>query len=213
MAVDELRVGGRVLDRRAAFEHARHYLTDGSGWAYPSYDGYCAEQACAPLVDADLLAPLLLNVNRIGISTYEALQRARPLLQQVLAGIPADRSLRDADDQELQELGSLFAVLDSSGIRGARMTLLSKLLHRKRPGFIPLYDEQVRRVYQEGAERSTSPSPRAPVERICSAVRRGGTSGPAPRVRLLGVDRQTRAGSGHHAAAGSRHRRLVGRSG
>lgn len=76
-ADNNLRVGGRTLDRAAALEHARRYLTDGKGWAYPSYDGYDASYAAGPLVDADFLAALLLNVTRISIATYEALQENR----------------------------------------------------------------------------------------------------------------------------------------
>lgn len=31
-------------------------------------------------------------------------------------------------------------------------TILAKILHRKRPGFIPLYDAQVRGVYRDGPD-------------------------------------------------------------
>jgi hypothetical protein len=41
--VTDLRIGGAIVDRSTAFDHARRYLTDGSGWAYPSYDGYEAD--------------------------------------------------------------------------------------------------------------------------------------------------------------------------
>lgn len=64
--------------------------------------------------------------------------------------IPLELSLVDAGPGEIARIGELFAVLDGSGIRGARGTLLSKVPHRKRPAFIPLYDGQVRRVYQDG---------------------------------------------------------------
>jgi len=51
-----LRVGGVVVvvDRAAALEFARGYLTVGNQWAYPAYDGYDAEHAHGPLVDAEL---------------------------------------------------------------------------------------------------------------------------------------------------------------
>jgi len=150
--VNELRIGGQIVDRDEALNHARDYLTSGTQWAYPSYDGFDAEHAHGPIVDADLLAPLLLNVNRISISTYEALQGVRQQLQERLDLIPADRSLVDASAEDLEDLGLLFGVLDGAGISGARGTVLSKVLHRKRPGFIPLYDRQVGRVYQEGEE-------------------------------------------------------------
>jgi Family of unknown function (DUF6308) len=92
--------------------------------------------------------PLLLNVNRISVTTYEALQEVLRDLQERLDRIPPDLSLLDALEGELALLGELFAVLDGNGIKGVQGTVLSKLLHRKRPGFIPLYDRQVGRVYQ-----------------------------------------------------------------
>jgi hypothetical protein len=65
--MNELRIGGVVVDRDNAFRHARRYLTDGAGWAYPAYDGFELDRAAGPLTDADLLAPVLLNVNRMRI--------------------------------------------------------------------------------------------------------------------------------------------------
>ncbi len=148
----ELRIGGMRLEREAAFEQARHYLTVGRGWAYPSYDGYDAAHARGPLADADLLAPVLLNVRQMNITTYEQLQNALPRLQELLDLIPERESLADAGAAEFELLGELFGVVDNSAIRGARGTVISKILHRKRPGFIPLYDPRVGAVYQGGPE-------------------------------------------------------------
>jgi hypothetical protein len=150
--MSEVRVGGMRLERIAALNHARHYLTDGHGWAYPSYDGFDTTHAAGPITDGDLLAPVLLNVPRISIETYESLQGVRPRLQTILDHIPVDLSLADAEQADLAQLGELFGVLDGNGIVGVRGTVLSKLLHRKRPALIPLYDEQVRHVYQDGPD-------------------------------------------------------------
>lgn len=152
--MDELKVGGTTVDRGDAREHARHYLTDGSGWSYPSYDGYDAARANGPLVDTDLLAPLLLNVTRISVKTYEALTRELPSLQSTLNLIPAELSLTDAGPSEIENLGNLFSVLDTQKVSGAKGAVLSKLLHRKRPAFIPLYDVQVWHVYASGSQPS-----------------------------------------------------------
>ena len=156
--MDTLKLGGRLLTTTDAREHAREYLTSGNGWAYPAYDGYDLAHARGPIVDADLLAPLLLNVNRISIKTYEALNRVKPSLQRVLDQIDPELSLADAGPDELRWFQELFGVLDGDGIKGARGTVLAKLLHRKRPAFIPLYDRQVGRLYQDGAD---APVPRA----------------------------------------------------
>lgn len=145
-----VRVGGVVVDRGEAVAHARRYLTDGSGWAYPAYDAYERERAAGPLTDADLLAPVLLNVSHMKIKTYEALQAKRPELDEHLDHVPHDLDLADANPDELAVLGDMFAVLDGPGVWGAKGTVLAKVLHRKRPRFVPLYDARIRAVYQQG---------------------------------------------------------------
>jgi hypothetical protein len=155
-----LLVGGVTVDREQAMVHARHYLTDGSGWAYPSYDAYEAARATGPLTDADFLAPLLLNVNELKIRTYEALQKVRGTLDEILNRVPVDLHLADANPDDLLLLGELFAVLDEPGVWGARGTVLAKVLHRKRPHFVPLYDEQVRAVYQDGPDATVTRAPK-----------------------------------------------------
>ena len=143
-----LRIGGLLIKRDEAQQYARDYLTSGKGYAYPSYDGYDAAHALGPLNDADLLAPVLLNVGRTySIALYEALQAKVPFLQRVLDRIPHNLQLEDADPGAINLLGELFGVLDGEGIAGARGTVLSKVLHRKRPCFIPLYDRVLYSVY------------------------------------------------------------------
>jgi hypothetical protein len=149
---DALRIGGRTVSRVAARDYVTRYLTTGHGFAYPAYDGYQRESATGSLVDGDLLAPVLLNVRYLSIETYEALRSKVPFLQQVLDQIPAGLDLLDAADDDLSLLGRLFSALDGEGVSGAQGTVLSKLLHRKRPRFVPLYDERVRSVYQDGEQ-------------------------------------------------------------
>lgn len=79
-----------------------------------------------------------------------------------LARVPLDLDLADADTTELAVLGDLFAVLDGPGVWGARGTILAEVLHRKRPRFVPLYDKQVRSVYQDGPDAPVPPPPRRP---------------------------------------------------
>lgn len=156
--MDEIRLGGLVVPQHEALAYATSYLTQrGHGWAYPWYDGFDVQHAAGPLVDADLLAPLLLNV-RISITTYAALQAVRPRLQSALDSISPELSLADATPEQVAGLGELFAVLDDPGVPGARGTVLSTMLHRKRPALIPLYDEQVRSVYQDGPDAPVPPA-------------------------------------------------------
>ena len=68
----------------------------------------------------------------------------------MLDAIPVDLELREAGEDDLQILGELFSVLDGEGIHGAKGTVLAKVLHRKQPSFIPLYDSRVYGVYVGG---------------------------------------------------------------
>jgi hypothetical protein len=142
-----VRVGGVVVGREQAIEWAREYLTGASAWAYPAYD---ARSDPNRIDDADLLAPVLLNVNRLTLEAYYGLQEQRTRMQECLAAIPEDAELTSAGDDDLEPIRLLFGVLDDPGIPGVQGTILAKILHRKRPGLIPLYDERVRRCYQVG---------------------------------------------------------------
>lgn len=157
LAVETLRVGGVRVPRAQAFDHAKRYLTDGSGWGYPAYERYEAPRALGPLTDADLLAPPLLNVQYYDLGVYESLQAVRPQLQESLDRIRPSASVFDATDDEREQVRLMFALLDRRGVPGARGTILSKVLHRKRPHLIPLWDGNVENVYQYGA------TPRIPV--------------------------------------------------
>jgi len=80
-------------------------------------------------------------------------------LQDSLAAIPRDAELISAADDDLDPIRTLFGVLDDPGIPDVRGTILAKILHRKRPGFIPLYDDYIRRCYQD-TERAPVPPQR-----------------------------------------------------
>jgi hypothetical protein len=151
-----MQLGGVRIPRGEAFELAQQYLTDGSGWGYPAYERYEASRALGPLTDADLLTPPLLNVQHFDLGVYESLQAVRPRLQESLDQIRPAASVFDATGNEREAVRRMFALLDRRGIPGARGTILSKVLHRKRPHLIPLWDRNVANVYQYG------PTPRIP---------------------------------------------------
>ena len=71
-------------------------------------------------------------------------------LEQLLRQLPTDVDLWDADDDLLAVAGEAWEVirtLDEDGHGTAdRWVTASKLLARKRPRLVPLYDEKVRRV-------------------------------------------------------------------
>lgn len=104
--------------------------------------------------DGDLFAPALLNAAPT-VRAFYSLQRVRPGLIKALAEIPVDLTLADAVAAETMPalLGDLVAVLDGpERPGGVRLTTLLKVLHRKRPEFIPLYDQLVGACYYGGAD-------------------------------------------------------------
>lgn len=100
--------------------------------------------------------PVLLKM-QVKIRSFVDLCACRDELESALRAVPADVDLAVADKYALSSVGDLFAVLDStSRPRNVLGTTLAKVVHRKRPNLVPLYDEQVRRVYQDG---DTAPLP------------------------------------------------------
>lgn len=155
-----LKVGGREVDEKDAREWVQRYLNGKRGqFGYPSYDDYQTNDHADRLCDGDLLGPVLLNV-QIRIKSFADLRARRGELETALQAIPRDVDLACAGDVELALVGAAFAVLDGElRPRNVKGTTLAKVLHRKRPALIPLYDEKVRRVYQDGHD---APLPRVP---------------------------------------------------
>ncbi|MEU6174630.1 DUF6308 family protein [Streptantibioticus parmotrematis] len=151
-----LTVGGLPpipLERAAswvkAYFDAERNTVDPKPYAYPAYDRLDTGSGPDRLGDGDLLAPTLLNAAPSIVAFY-SLQAIRPRLEEALGAVPVDLSLCDAVDtgRHRRLLSGLFDVLDRpGGVRGVRLTTLSKVLHRKRPGFVPLYDRMVWRCY------------------------------------------------------------------
>jgi len=148
----QVRVGAATAPYREAEIFVRRYLTRTTDhWAYPAYDGYPGGHT-AQLSEQDLFAPALLNAGISSLSTYYAFLATLPELNARLAHVPLDVPLGRATDSQVEAVADLFAVLDDPGISGVLLTKLSKVLHRKRPQIVPLYDEHIRRCYQVGDE-------------------------------------------------------------
>jgi hypothetical protein len=151
----ELRVGSKLVSFDKAQAWARAYLgaeanrRSSKPFAFPAYDDYNAEDNRSnDLTDADLLAPVLLNVG-ISIRSFYGLQRLREPLAAVLRDV-ADQSLTEASAKAVTDLVSrTYGVLDDPDLRpsGVGATKLSKVLHRKRPEFFVLHDKQVKNCY------------------------------------------------------------------
>lgn len=152
MSVAELiQIGGCEVVVDDAREWVGTYLNGATGqYGYPSYDGYTTNDDAVRLCDGDLLAPALLNV-QVRIMSFADLCDCRDEVETALAGLPRNVELAAATDEVLELVGRLYSVLDSDHRPQSVLgTTLAKVLHRKRPELIPLYDENVRRVYQDG---------------------------------------------------------------
>jgi hypothetical protein len=152
--IDDVRVGGRVatlVEARAwvcgYFDRVRNE-TGSSPFAYPAYHELSTGDAPSELTDCDLLAPTLLSAAP-SLAAFYWLRSIRPVLEEALAAIPVDLTLQQAVARNAHPylLAGLVGVLDDGGRRGVRLTTLMKVLHRKRPLFVPLYDRYVGACY------------------------------------------------------------------
>jgi hypothetical protein len=149
----------------------RDYVDVRNGYAYPSYDRLITNGA-ATLVDGDLLAPALIGAE-VDRGRFALLREMLPALAGV-ATLPAV-PLEQADDALVEQVADLFAVLDEAPYagKGVRGTIISKVLHRKRPDLVPLYDSRIFESYTAtgGIERSTHRSWREFMALLCAQMR------------------------------------------
>jgi hypothetical protein len=151
---DVIRIGGRTATVTDAARWIDAYFSEDNRvrpqpYAHPAYDEYDTGSSTFELNDGDLLAPTLLNAAPTARAFY-SLQRVRPQLTEALGRIPVGLTLSESVRRGTMPalLGDLVAVLDGpEPPTGASLTTLLKVLHRKRPDFIPLYDQFVRRCY------------------------------------------------------------------
>jgi hypothetical protein len=156
----EVRVGGRRIALVTATEWVAAYFDEkgnvaaaaakgGKPYAYPVYDRMDTGSGPDQLNDGDLLAPVLLNVAPT-IKAVFNLQAVRSGLEAVLARIPRDLTLQAAvaDGSHRRPLQALGGFLDQGGgVPGVGGTILMKIMHRKRPLLVPLYDTKVYDCY------------------------------------------------------------------
>lgn len=121
------------------------YVDVRNGYSYPAYDRLVTNGS-AQLVDGDLLAPALMGVH-VDAGRFSLLRDMMPALEAV-ADLPAV-ALQDADDDHVLCVAGLFGILDEPRYagRGVRGTIVSKVLHRKRPDLVPIYDSRIFEAY------------------------------------------------------------------
>ncbi len=143
--VADLRLCGGTLVVEQPDQVLLDYLDVRNGYAYPAYDNL-ATNGTPALVDGDLLAPALIGVH-MDAGRFGLLREMLPALEAV-ADLP-DVPLHEADEDHILCVAGLFGILDEPRYagRGVRGTVVSKVLHRKRPDLVPLYDSRIFEAY------------------------------------------------------------------
>jgi hypothetical protein len=152
-----LRVGGASVEFDVAKAWATEYLVGRPGASsYPAYDGYPG--GCSDLVEKqDLLAVALLNVSNKPLKVYYGLESQLELINDRLLSPDLKGSLRDASAATLEAIADLFDVLEEKPADNVKLTTLSKVVHRKRPELLPLFDAKIRYCYTDCAEAPVPP--------------------------------------------------------
>ncbi len=143
--VDAITLCGGTLLVEHPDEVLLDYVDPRNGYSYPAYDRLITNGS-PDLVDGDLLAPALMGVH-IDAGRFSLLREMLPALEAV-AELP-EVSLEDADDDHVMCVAGLFGILDEPRYagRGVRGTIVSKVLHRKRPDLVPIYDSRIFEAY------------------------------------------------------------------
>ncbi|MCE0534732.1 DUF6308 family protein [Kineosporia rhizophila] len=151
---------------------------------YPAYDEYRADVRSAPLDEADLLAPALLAAPPAP-SDYYWLRQRLPVLNQALESIAPNARIADGSTPA-GLIEPLFAVLDEAGGAEVGPATLSRILHRKRPWFIPLWDRQIGSCYLADDAPTTGPAGGSAV-RLAVAVQQDLAAAPEVWAGLAGI--------------------------
>lgn len=147
-----LLLGGRRVE--AVWDRVRRYCglpwSGGTAetWAYRYYDSVDSDAGQLTPIDVLSAAALHPGLSRTDLAYFW--DRAEPLMQW-LRPLPADLPLRDADDSVIRYLAELADWADAPSI-----TLLTKVLHRKRPALIPLLDRHVLDWYRAATGERTA---------------------------------------------------------
>ena len=185
MSPKPVRIGGVEVERELALESARSYLSRRDRFGYPAYDSFGSEGGPWRVSDADLVAPVLLNAE-MNSRTFYALEGIREHLE---AGWSMFRSMPGWSRPVRRNWPSSASCSRCWTPTICRSTpadrMLAKVMHRKRPAFIPLYDRFVDYCYRGVGERAHPEGPQAGLARLPAAARPGHHRRPAGGSGLL----------------------------
>lgn len=150
---DIVSIGGASCGFAYARDHVFRYLNDhlsddskAGTWSYPAYDDYQGA-ATSEVGDADLLAIALLNAGRQPLPSYYGLKKLVPEINERLRHPALNGALAQAEGEAIDAIVNLFNIVNDCRVPYVRLTTLTKVLHRKRPHMLPLFDLNIRRCY------------------------------------------------------------------
>lgn len=141
-----------IFDAESLLEEYVSPRRGGTRYAYPHYDGLVTNGDPGVLCTGDLLAPSLLGVP-VDPLLMDTLTGLLPALQKALEALPPDIGLAEADSGLLGAVAAVWAPLDELDaedreLREVKGSLIAKVLHRKRPALLPLFDSRVAAFYR-----------------------------------------------------------------
>jgi hypothetical protein len=146
--VTDLVLAGRHVGH--AEDHVRRYCGlpwsggDGETWAYRYFDAVSdLEPDTVTAVDVLAAGALSVGLSKADLTWFWT---ASAQLDALLAELPKNVQLADADGRTVELVQSLARM--AAGSDSVSVSLLSKVLHRKRPALIPMLDKATQDHYR-----------------------------------------------------------------
>lgn len=133
--------------------HLAHYIDPTHARAFATYDRVGDPDRLEP---TDLLAPALLDAAVHGHDVIRMYQPTgpHPRLREALEAVIADREAATArfEEQQLDAASGPWALVEAALVasdeaKGFRAAKVTKILHRKRPQLVPIFDSRVAEFY------------------------------------------------------------------
>lgn len=144
---ETLIVGGLDVSVQHAKELAWEYMNQPGQWSYPAYDSYPGNGDRNSVGPQDALAAGLLNAGQNPLKTQYTFLKILEHIDPLLRNKHLTGTLDQAGPETLSAIAELYGVLDGRKTPQLRLVKLAKILHLKRPGLLPLYDDNIWRCY------------------------------------------------------------------
>lgn len=144
---EKLSIGGLEVSVEHAMGLARTYMNEYGKWSYPAYDSYPGNGDPDSVGPQDTAAAGLLNAGQNALKAQCSFLGLIPEINKRLRTEHLTGTLDEAADVTFSAIADLYGVLDRRKTPQLRLVKLAKILHLKRPGLLPLYDDNIWRAY------------------------------------------------------------------